>query len=298
MNTSKWMMTVTLVALLAGAAFLAVRKHGPRTLPSPTIEPESAAQETLAAPPLASSAASAPAAEPSPPIASEPTPAPAPPDAARPIRESKILQEGGEPKEIVRVKPEQILATVNGTPVTLKDLAAIPDAQRGTEQTISASLFDMLLERAIVREVAFQSANAKGIALTREQQSQLEKFGNEMSSTSPEVVDMTMPPERVAFELRDTEGRMLLVNLAAEAGAPGAFVTEDQVKAYYEGHKAEYEELPADPQEAEWAWRRIDREIRNALAPDIADAYQRAYDKVVEDLKAAATIAVTPAGTP
>lgn len=283
MSKSKWMLAFALVVAVAGVVLVMVRRQAP---------PSSVGQ------PL-------PVATPGPAAPGEPVPAPEaipavpePLDYSPPIRETKVLQEGAEPKEIVRVRPEQVLATVNDTPVTLKDLVAVPNAQRGAENTMSASLYDALLERAVVREVAFQAAREQGIALTDDQKAQLEKFKKEMLSTSPDVVDMTMPMERIAFEQRDTEGRMLLVNLAAAAGAPSAFVTEDQVKAYYEGHKSEYGDLPADPQEAQWTWRRIDREIRNVLVGDTTEAYQQAYDKVVEDLKSQASIEITPAAAP
>lgn len=284
MNKLKWMVWAGGLALIAAGGLVLVKRQAA----PPPVEPSTSA-ETPAAEAAAPRSANEP---PAPPPETVP-PEPEPLDYSAPIRESKVLQEGAEPKEIVRVKPEQVLATVNGTPVTLKDLVAVPISQRGSEQTISASLYDMLLERAVVREVAFQAAKAQGIALTDDQKAQLEKFKNEMLSTSPDVIDLTMPPERVAFEQRDTEGRMLLVNLAAAAGAPSAFVTEDQVKTYYENHKSEFEELPADPQEARWAWQRIDREIRNLLVADTTAAYDQAYDKVVADLKSAATIEVT-----
>lgn len=274
MNRSKWMMSLALVVVVAGVALLLAKRQAPPAASRSPAETESAIPGAAATP--------APAAA-----------IPEPLEYTPPVRETKVLQEGEEPREIVRVKPEQVLATVNGTPISLKDLVAVSGAQRGAENTISASLYDMLLERAVVREVAIQAAKAKGIELSPEQKAQLEKNKSEMSSTSADVIDMTMSPERIAFEQRDTEGRMLLVNLAAEAGAPGAFVTPEQVKAYYEGHKGDYEELPTDPQEAQWAWQRIDREIRNALAQDTANAYQQAYDKVVVDLKSAAKIEIT-----
>ena len=293
MNKSKWFVLVAVLAVIVAIVLVLVERQAPSSpvVPPPSAEtpvPEGATPQT-ATPVVPEAPAPTPAA---------PPPAPEPLDYSAPIRESKVLQEGAEPKEIVRVKPEQVLATVNGSPVTLKDLVAVPVAQRGAEQNISASLYDMLLERAVVREVAIQAAKAQGIALTDDQKAQLEKFKNQMLSSSPDVVDMTMPPERVAFEQRDTEGRMLLVNLVAAAGAPSAFVTEDQVKAYYEGHKGEFEGIPADPQEARWAWQRIDREIRNRLVADTTAAYEQAYGKVVEDLKSAAAIEVTPTVTP
>ena len=292
MNKSRWVIAIVVLVILAGAAIRLQKRSAAPSGPAPiATEPAPASAGEVE-----SGQAGLPAEAPA--LASEemavaPAPPPEPLEYTRPIRETKVLQEGTPPKEIVRVKPAQVLASVNGTPVTLKDLVAVPVSQRGAEQTISASLYDMLLERAVVREVAVQAAEAQGIELTPEQRAQLEKNRSEMMSSSPEVIDMTMPPERVAFEQRDTEGRMLLVNLAAAAGAPSAFVTEDQVKAYYEGHKSEFEELPADPQEARWAWQRIDREIRNRLVADTTAAYNQAYDKVVADLKSAATIEIT-----
>jgi hypothetical protein len=296
MNKSKWLWAWALAVLIAWMAIVAIHRQKQRPVPEPQRETESAIPAVQVVSPLAPSGESAPAEDPVP--VSAPAPEPERLDTTQPIRETKVLQEGGEPQDIVRVKPTQVLATVNGVPVTLKDLIAVPDAQQGAEQTISASLYDTVLERAVVREVAVQTAKAKGIGLTADQQAQLEKIKSERLSTSQDVVDLTMSPERIAFEQRDTAGRMLLVNLVADAGAPGAFVTEDQVKTYYEGHKADYGELPADSQEAEWAWRKIDREIRNTLAPETANAYQQAYDKVVEDLKSAATISVTPTLAP
>lgn len=299
MNRSKWMPALMLGGAIALAVALLVKRQAPPAAPvaQPTLE--TAMPATAPAEPAAVPEGIAPAPETGPAPALEPVAtAPEPLKYSHPIRETKVLQEGAEPKEVVRVRPEQVLAAVNGVPITLKDLAAVPGASRGLEHTISASLYDTLLERAVVRQVAMQAAKAQGITLTAEQQAQLEKIKTELTASSDEVKDLTMSSERLAFDLRDTEGRMLLVNLAARAGAPTAFVTEEQVQAYYEGHKADYGELPADPQEAEWAWRKIDREIRNVLVEDTTAAYQQAYDKVVEDLKAQATIAITPTDAP
>jgi hypothetical protein len=293
MNKSKWLVWAAVLVVIVAVALVMGKWRAPSSPAAPTTSAEIPVPGNVT--PQTATPVTPEELVPAP----EPVlPKPEPLDYSAPIRESKVLQEGAEPKEIVRVKPEQVLATVNGTPVTLKDLVAVPSAQRGAEQTLSASVYDMLLERAVVREVAVQAAKAQGIALTDDQKAQLEKFKREMLSASPDVIDMTMPPERVAFEQRDTEGRMLLVNLAAQAGAPVAFVTEDLVKSYYEGHKGEYEELPSDPQEAQWAWQRIDRQIRNTLAQDTANAYQQAYDKVVADLKAAASINLTATVAP
>jgi hypothetical protein len=299
MNRTKWMIALALVVVVAWVVLMIAKRQAPPPPSAPQTKAEPVIPEATTPSPSAIPGEPTPAPEAVSAPAPEPAPAaPEPLEYTQPIRETKVLQEGGEPREIVRVKPEQVLATVNGAPVTLKNLVAVPDVQRGAEHTISASLYDALLERAVVREVALQAAKAKGIELTPEQKAQLEKIKSEMLSASPDVVDMTMPPERIAFEQRDTEGRMLLVNLVAQAGAPGAFVTPEQVKAYYEAHKGEYGELPSDPQEAEWAWQRIDREIRNALAEDTANAYQQAYDQVVGDLKSAALIEVTPTVAP
>lgn len=262
----KLLLLLAIVALAAAGAFILLR----RTPPAPQGGEEPTAQAARVTPP-------------------EPEFVPPP----RPVLETVVSENGGETGQVVHVYPQQVLATVNGSALTLKDLAGIPQMKNSKDQAISHHMYDFLLKRAIDRELVFQAARAQGIVLSPEQVEQLARIKAEVEQHSPEVLDLTMSPERAALDLRDAEGRMLLVNMATQSGVPSPDVSPGQVQAYYEAHKSEFPELPADPAEAQGAMRAIDLQVRRKLASETMASHQAGVDTLLGQMRTSATIQVT-----
>jgi len=204
---------------------------------------------------------------------------------------------GGKIQSTNRVflaRPDQVLATVNGTPITLGDLIPLQSTNSEVEQKIDAVTYNYFLQRAINRELVLQAAKAQGVTLNQAQEDQLTKFQAEREQPYPGMVSqLTVNAAEIEFELRDAQAFMLQTALMAQVGATPN-VTPDQVEEYYQAHIAEFGELPADPQARQQAWQAIDFQIRGQLAAGMRAEYQQQLDAYMAQLKARANIVVTP----
>ena len=151
-----------------------------------------------------------------------PTPVPARLDKTPP----QVLVEavGEEKQKVVLVKANQILATVNRIPVTLKDLVG----EGRSEARLPVEEYEYLLGRAIDREAAIQAALSQGVTLTDGQMRQLESIharvmAGDMEKDGSKVSHLNAAgsvEERAMFAVRDAAGLMLIVNLMAKSGLP------------------------------------------------------------------------------
>lgn len=278
MKTLKWIGLAGVVGLVALVVFMVLRarQRVPEIVESP----------------LAAQASNAPTA----PVASAPErPASAPPVVAAPTApkmKSVVPEGGGAPVSVVRVKPDQTLATVNGVAIMLKDLVPLPAEKAGADQLMSAEMYGFLLNRAVEREVTFQAAQAQGVELTAAQRQRLAGLRARSEAREPGVFDTVQQnPANVEFEQRDATGLLLQAALAEKAGVPSPNVTAAQVQAYYQQHQADYAAPPTDPAQRKTAWEKIDQDVRAKLAPQLQAEYQERFQKFVEQLKAAAQIA-------
>jgi hypothetical protein len=191
-------------------------------------------------------------------------------------------------------RPNQVLATVNGTPITLGDLIPLQSTNSEAEQKIDPVTYNYFFQRAINRELVLQAAKAQGVTLNQAQEDQLAKFQAEREQLEPGLASqLTVNAAEIEFELRDAQAFMLQTALMAQAGATPN-VTPDQVEQYYQAHIAEFGELPADPQASQQAWRTIDFQIRGQLAAGVRAEYQQQLDAYMAQLKARANIVTTP----
>ncbi len=198
-----------------------------------------------------------------------------------------------EASKAYQVRPDQVLAKVNGRPITLWDLIPL-QSTNNAEQQLDPVTYKYFLQRAINRELIMQAAGARGITLTDSQQQQLDKFKSVREEPEPGLVGkFTVNSAEVEFELRDQQAFMLQTSLMAAAGVTPN-VTPDQVQQYYQQHMDEFGALPADPQARQQAWQTIDVLIRNRLAEEIRTGYQQKLDAYMNGLKANANIVVTP----
>jgi len=195
---------------------------------------------------------------------------------------------------IFLARPNQVLATVNGTSITLGDLMPLPSTNSEVEQKIDSVTYDYFLQRAINRELTLQAAKAQGITLNQAQDEQLAKLQALREQPEPGLVSkLTVNAAEIEFELRDAQAFMLQTSLMEQAGATPN-VTPDQVEQYYQNHISELGELPADPQARQAAWQEIDIQIRKQLAAQTRDQYNQQLQTFMDNLRTAAQITVTP----
>jgi len=194
--------------------------------------------------------------------------------------------------QVFRVFPDRVLATVNGTPLSLREL--IPLNNTNAEQEISQVTYHYFLERAINRELIMQAAKAQGVALTEAQEQQLAGTRALREQPEPGLIDkLTVNAAEIEFECRDATAFVLQTTLMAQMGATPN-VTPEQVSQYYQGHISEFGELPADPQARQEAWQGIDFQIRQQLASQTRNQYNKQLQKFMDNLRTAAQINVTP----
>lgn len=195
--------------------------------------------------------------------------------------------------KVFLVRPNQVLAKVNGKPLILGDVIPL-QSTNDAEPQIDPVAYNYFLQRAINRELILQAAKADGITLSDSQQQQLDKFRAEREQPEPGLVSkLSVNPTEVEFELRDAQAFMLQTSIMAAAGLTPN-VTPDQVGQYYQQHVGEFGQLPSDPQARQQAWQQIDIEIRNQLAGQTRTDYQKQLDVYMNGLKAKANITVTP----
>jgi hypothetical protein len=198
---------------------------------------------------------------------------------------------------LMNVRAGEVLATVNGTAITLKDLLAVDASKTDAAQEMPLDMYEALLNRAIDRELVFQTARSQGIELTEQQKQSLEQARAAAQARFADPVNLEMfkrtgglgtVEDQIAFELRDAESNLLTTTLAAKAGVPPAQVSSKEVEEYYAANKAEFGELPADPAERQAAWEKIDHQIRWRFLSQ----YQQAIRQYLAELRINATIAV------
>ena len=191
---------------------------------------------------------------------------------------------------ILNLKPDALLASVNGHALTAQNVLP-PGA---SDQPISLHDCEYFLHRAIDRELILETAKSQGVELDESQKQQVENFKTMSENQGPGVVhDLNGGPAQLAFEMQDTEAFMLQTSLLERTGA-SPNVTEEQVRAYYQQHTADFGELPTDPDAKNAAWNKIDYDIRQQIASGVRSTYQQRLNDYMNTLKAHANIQVTP----
>jgi hypothetical protein len=212
--------------------------------------------------------------------------APGEPDAAKVAALVKLSETLARTREPVGLRAAQVVATVNGAPITGKDLLPFSAAQGGAVQSMSPQMYWHLLNRAIERELAFQAARRRGVQLDEAQRrelAQVRRAAEQRSGVDRAALD---------FEARDAEGQLLLRALAAESGVPSPYATEADVERYYEAHRAGLGDLPSDPSRRGAEWQRIQLEIRRVLAGEMRVAHNQGLRRYIDQLKTSAAITI------
>lgn len=186
--------------------------------------------------------------------------------------------------KVYLVHPNEVLAKVNGIPITLWDLIPL-QSTNNVPQQLDPVTYHYFLKRAINRDLIMQAARAQGVTLSDSQQQQLNQFRAEREQPYPgQVSQLSITPAEIEFELRDDQAFMLQTSLMAQRGfTPN--VTPDEVEQYYQQHIPEYNGM---------SWPEIDIQIRNQLAEQVRADYQKQLDIYMYGLKAKANITITP----
>lgn len=191
----------------------------------------------------------------------------------------------------VRIEAGVVLASVNGTPIELKDLLPLAAGSEAAGQVMAADRYAYLLERAVDRELAFQQALAQGVDLSEPQLQQLAEMLARTQQPQANVFDdLQHSPANAAFEERAAAALLLQAALVERAGVPSRDVTAAQVEQYYQQHSSEFAALPGEPAKHQEAWADIDVEIRVKLARPAQTLHEQGAQRFIEQLRADAQI--------
>jgi len=135
------------------------------------------------------------------------------------------------------VKPAVVLATVNNVEISLKDLIPIiPTSPE--ERTMSAADFKKQLQRAIDREVIFETARRQNFQLDEEQRRVVEKARLSAGAKGFSLPDTERPgyEAKSNFESLELLGTLMGEGLAKASGGPAKdAVSEEEYQKYIRG---------------------------------------------------------------
>ncbi len=202
---------------------------------------------------------------------------------------------------VVRLAPNQVLATVNGHEIKLADV--LPVGTNGSQRDLEISVQDLkfFLKRAVDRELIFQTAKERGLALNDSQNQQLANMIAMRNQPEPGgIARLNTTEAQRELEMQDAEAFMLQTALMAAQGmSPN--VTDNQVLAYYQEHQSQFGDLPVDEAARAQAWAKIDYDIRQELASATRASYNdrlAAYMNQMEFSAHVETTALDPLLTP
>ncbi len=205
------------------------------------------------------------------------------------VTEPLVSAKDGSNGKLLSIRGGEVLATVNGTPLQLKDLLPLPAEGEGSERLISIERYSFLLERAVDRELTFQNARAQGVELTATQHAQLATLRVRWEGFPADVFDdLQHNVSTAGFEARDATALLLQELLAEKAGVPSRDVTAAQVNEYFELHRGDYAILPTDSTERTTIWESIDQDIRLKLARQAQSSHDEEFLRYFDRLRAAA----------
>jgi hypothetical protein len=200
-----------------------------------------------------------------------------------------------ESSQWVRLSPDQVLATVNGSVIRLADILPLVNTNGADSVTLDKATLNYYLKRAVDRDLIFQKALQQGIALGEWQHQQLAAMQAMRNQPEPGgIARLNDSPAAKQLEMQDAEAFMLQTTLmSAQGDSPN--VTEDQVAAYYTQHESQFGGISLDSlQKDQQSWQQVEVEIRNELAPSIRANYNNQVTGFMRNLEAQANITMTP----
>ena len=173
--------------------------------------------------------------------------------------------------QVLRIEPDQVLATVNGHQITGRDAIPLTNTNQATE--ISSNTLNFYLHRAVDRELIFEAAKKQGIILDESQNHQIANMQAMRDQREPGgIAKLNNDPAGRRLEALDAEAFALQTAImAAQGSSPN--VTESQVQNYFQQHQSDFATLPADPNTRDQTWQKVAFQIRSELAASTRAKY-------------------------
>jgi hypothetical protein len=196
------------------------------------------------------------------------------------------------------LRPDQVLATVNGQPIKLAEVVPVDTNNNQGEIEVSVQALKYLLKRAVDRDLVFQTAKDRGLTLNDSQYQQLANLRSMRNLPEPGgIAKLNSSAAQGNLELQDAQAFMLQTSLlAAEGASPD--VTESQVEAYYLQHRSQFGDLPVDDAARARAWAGIAYEIRQQLAATTRANYNEQVAAYMKQMESSANIVLTALDQP
>ena len=189
---------------------------------------------------------------------------------------------------VVRLHPEQVLATVNHHEIRVGD--ALPASGTNQEIAISSRDLKFFLHRAVQRELIFEAASKQGIDLDESQNQQLANMQAMRNQPEPGgIARMNSDPASQQMETLDARAFMLQTAIMAARGA-SPNVSEDQVRDYFQQHASDFANLPGQPSADNPAWQDLDFQIRNRLAASVRSNYNQELAAFMQQMESSADL--------
>ncbi len=205
---------------------------------------------------------------------------------------------GAGATDVFRLRPDQVLALVNGHAIKLGDV--MPVGTNGSQSDVEVSVQDLkfLLKRAVDRELIFQTAKEAGVTLNEAQNQQLAHLSSIRNLPEPGgIAQFNSTAAQRELEMRDAQAFMLQTTIMATQGA-SPDVTEPQVEAYYLEHQSQFGSLPVDETARTRAWAKIDFEVRQQLAAATRANYNDKLAAYMNQMESSAKIVMTVVDQP
>ena len=185
---------------------------------------------------------------------------------------------GGNP---LRLKPDQVLATVNRRQIRVSD--AIP-AGSNQQIEISPQELKFFLKRAVDRELIFETAQKQGMDLDESQNRQLADLQAMRHQREPGgLAKLNSDPAAQELEALDAKAFMLQTALMAARGA-SPNVSEDQVLDYWQHHQSEFGSSSGQPSAD------LEFQIRTRLATPVRSNYNQALAAYMQQIESSAEV--------
>ena len=199
---------------------------------------------------------------------------------------------------LLHLRPDRVLATVNGRQIKLGDVVPLNGNDNGRELEISSQDIKFLLKRAVDRELIFQTAKEQRLMLNDAQYQQLANLSAMRNQREPGgIARLNLAGTERELERLDSEAFMLQTALMAARGATPN-VTEEQVTAYYQEHQSQFGDLPADETARARAWSKMDFGIREQLAAATRASYNDKLAAYMKQVESSANIVMAPLDQP
>lgn len=167
------------------------------------------------------------------------------PSSAAGLRRAGQSRETAPPRN---VRADEVLASVNETPIQLRDLIALSPGE--TEIEMPPRQFTSRLQRAIETELTFQAARAQGVELTPAQQQRVDQTGaNDQADLEHyKQYGLTWSSNsagQVEFEKRLLTAQLLEQNLVAKAVSVAPSPDPEAQARYEQARRALLDQLQA-----------------------------------------------------